>query len=226
MDTLQIPLGTSAYAYLQDVSWDEYESLLKEAGERPIRLTYDDGKLEIMTMSFEHEWRKKIIGRLVELLAIVLHMPFQSGGSTTMKRKLKKKGLEPDDCYWFANAKRMRGKKRLDLKVDPPPDLAVEVDVSRGVLKRMPIYAALKVVEVWRFKDELLHSFLLHTDGTYKQSSHSAVFPFLAMAEMQRFLDKSAAIDEGALAREFMAWVETEIKPRLNGGRKNGKKSQ
>jgi Uma2 family endonuclease len=224
MDTLQIPVHD--YAYLEDVPWDEYEALLKQAGDRPIRFTYDDGKLEIMTMSHEHESNKKILGRFVELLAIMLEFPFHSGGSNTMKRKLKRKGLEPDDCYWFAHEKRMRGKKRLNLKVDPPPDLVVEVDVSRSVVKRMPIYAALNIPEVWRFKDEVLHAFLLQADGTYEQSSHSAVFPFVAMVEFQRFLNKSAAMDEGALAREFMAWVESEIKPRLDRTRKNGKKSK
>lgn len=91
METLQLPVSTLSYAYLEDVGWTEYERLLKQTGDRPIRFTYDNGLLEIMTLSFEHEWPKKIIGRLIELLAIVLHVPFCSGGSTTMKRKLKKK---------------------------------------------------------------------------------------------------------------------------------------
>ncbi len=224
MDTLRIPMRD--YAYLEDVTWDEYEALLKEAGERPIRFTYDDGRLEIMTMSHEHESNKKLIGRLIELLAILLHMPFHSGGSNTMKRKLKRKGLEPDDCYWFQHERRMRGKKRLNLKVDPPPELAVEVDVTRSVLQRLKIYAALKVSEVWRYKDDVLYAYLLQSDGTYKQSACSRVFPFLQLTEMQRFIDKSSTMDEATLALEFMAWVETEIKPRLNGSRKNGKRTK
>jgi Uma2 family endonuclease len=224
MDTLQIPI--TDYAYLEGVSWDEYESLLEQAGERPIRFTYDDGRLEIMTMSYEHEWNAAVIGRLISLLAIVLGMPFQSGGSTTMKRKLKKKGLEPDDCYWFEHEKRMRGKRRLNLKLDPPPDLAVEVDVTRSVIKRMKIYAAFKVPEIWRFRRERLLAYLLQGDGTYKASERSKVFPFLAMAELQRFIDMSATMDQATLGREFMAWVEKEVKPRLNGGRKNGKRAK
>jgi Uma2 family endonuclease len=224
MDTLQIPI--TDYAYLEGVSWDEYETLLEQAGERPIRFTYDNGRLEIMTMSHEHEWDKRIIGRLIELMAIVLNIPFHSGGSNTMKRKLKKKGLEPDECYWFHNEKQMRGKKRLDLKVDPPPELALEIDVTRSVIKRMRIYAALRVGEVWRLKRERLMAYLLQPDGSYLESERSGVFPFLRMAELQPFLDRAATTDEATLAREFMAWVERELKPRLGEGRRNGRKGK
>lgn len=226
METLQLPVRTLSYAYLEDVGWADYERLLKQAGDRPIRFTYDNGRLEIMTMSFEHEWVSGVIGRLIDLLAIVLHQPFQSGGSTTMKRRLQKKGLEPDNCYWFAHEKHMRQKKRLDLGVDPPPDLALEVDISRSVIKRMKIYAALKVPEVWRFKSNQLLAYLRHTDGSYKVSEQSSVFPFLATTELEPWIEKAATMDQATLGREFMAWVDEELKPRLHGGRKNGKRSR
>jgi Uma2 family endonuclease len=226
MDTLQIP--NVDYAYLEGVSWDEYEALSARAGERHIRFTYDEGRLEIMTLSYEHEWAAELLGLLIDLLVMVLDMPCQAGGSTTMKRKLKKKGLEPDKCYWFQHEKKMRAakKKRLNLKIDPPPDLAVEVDVTRSVIKRMKIYAALEVREVWRFKADDLKAYLLEPDGTYQISDHSRVFPRVTMAELQRFLDKAASMDRASLSRQFAAWVEEEIKPRLNGGRKNGKRAR
>jgi Uma2 family endonuclease len=228
MDTLQVPIKD--YAYLEGVSWDEYETLLDEAGERPLRFTYDNGRLEIMTLSFGHEWLKRNLGRLIDLLAIVLDMPFQPGGSTTMKRKMKKKGLEPDECYWFEHEAQMRGRKeRLDLDVDPPPDLAVEIDVTRSVLKRMGIYAAIRVPEVWRFRAKKLKAYLLQADGSYVASDFSRVFPFLAMADLQRFLEKAASMDQTTLSREFMAWVEKELKPKMNSanqGRKNGKRGK
>jgi Uma2 family endonuclease len=224
MDTLQIPI--TDYAYLEDVSWDDYEALLEQAGDRPLRFTYDNGRLEIMTLSYEHESPKEIIGRFIELLAIVLRLPFRSGGSITMKRRARKKGLGPDSCYWFRDEKRFRGKKRVDLRVDPPPDLALEIEVTHSLLKRMAIYAALRVGEVWRFRAGKLKAYLLQDDGTYRLCDHSGVFPFLAMAELQRFIDMSATMEEGELAREFMAWVEKELRPRLEGGRKNGKRGR
>jgi Uma2 family endonuclease len=223
-DALQIPI--TDYAYLEGVSWDEYESLLEQANERPIRFTYDNGRLEIMTLSYEHEWNSRLIGRFVSYLAIVLDMPFQCGGSTTMKRKLKKKGLEPDDCFWFKQEKLMRGKKRYDIKFDPPPELVLEIDVTRSAIKRMPIYAAMRVPEVWRFKGEQLKAYILQPDGTYKVSDHSNVFPFLAMSELQQFRERAASTDQATLAREFMVWVEKELRPRLHAGRKNGKRGK
>lgn len=225
MDTLQIPLDSCKHLYLEGITWSEYESLLKKANERPVRFTYDNGRLEIMTMSSEHGWATGIIGRMINLLAIVLSVPFQSADSFTIKQKLRKKGLEPDDCFWFQHEKQVRGRmKRLDLDIDPPPDLAVEVEVSRSVIKRMKIYAALKVPEIWRFKGGRLFAYLLQADGTYRVSEHSKVFPFLAMSELEPWIEKGANMDQATFSQEFMAWVEKEIKPRMNGGRKNGKR--
>jgi hypothetical protein len=108
----------------------------------------------------------------------------------------------------------------------PPPDLVLDIEVSRSVLKRMAIYAALGVGEVWRFRHGKLKTYLLQADGSYRLFEHIGVFPFLAMAELQRFIDLSATTEEGELTRQFMAWVETDLKPRLEVGRKNGKRGR
>lgn len=167
-DVLQIPI--TDYAYLEGVSWDEYESLLEQTRERRLRFTFDNERLEITTRECQREWLASLIGSMIDLTAIVLGIAFQSGGSTRMKQKSKKRGLEPDRCYWFHHEKLMRGKKRYDIKVDPPPELVLEIDVTRSAIKRMPIYAAMRVPEVWRFKGELLKAYILQPDGTYKVS--------------------------------------------------------
>ncbi len=226
MDKLEVPLDSCKHLYLEDVTWSEYESLLKRADERPaLRFTYDNGRLEIMTISFDHGWLQGIIGYMIKLLGMALNMPFQSAGPVIMKRKLKRKGLEPDNCFWFQHERQVRGRrKRLNLEVDPAPDLAVEVEVSRTVLKRMKIYAALNVSEVWRFKADRLLAYLLQADGTYNVSDHSKVFPFLAMTELEPWIEKGAQMDQATFGREFMAWVEKEVKPRMGAVRKNGKR--
>src|SRR4051794_2012849 len=86
---------------LDDVSWTFYEQLLKAIGNRPIRVTYDEGRLEIMSPLREHEKLKKLIGRLIEMLTFLLNIEMDSSGSTTFRRKEKLKGLEPDECYFF-----------------------------------------------------------------------------------------------------------------------------
>ena len=226
MDTLQIPVGTETYAYLEDVSWDDYETLLEAIGERPIRCTYDEGRLEIMTLSHEHEFESRVLGRLVGILVAMLRIRMRTGGSNTMKRALLDKGLEPDECFWIQHEERMRHKKKLNLDVDLPPDLVIEVDVSRSVMNRMKIYAALRVPEVWRWRKGKLVVNLLSDDGRYQVSDRSAAFPFLPMGQFQRLLDKLEVLDETEVVCEFMEWVEQDIKPKVNGGRKNGKRAK
>jgi Uma2 family endonuclease len=224
MDTLQIT--NIDYAYLEGVSWHEYEALLAQAGERPIRFTYDNGRLEIMTLSFEHESYRTLIGRFIGIIAALLNIPMRSGGMNTIKQALVEKGLEPDACYWVQHEKHMRRKKRFELGVDPPPDLAVEVDVSRSVLNRLKIYEALRVPEVWRWRRSKLTVYILSEDGGYQLSKGSLAFPFLPLEQFERFVNSSETLAETTLVREFMAWVEKEIKPRLNAGRKNGKRGR
>jgi len=136
------------YLHLEGVSWELYEHLLKVVGDRALRLTYDSGELEIMSPLAEDETAKKIIGRLIETLTEEWDIPLGALGSTTFRRKRRRKGLEPDECFYIVNLRAIAGKKRLSLPKDPPPDLAVEVDVTSRSIPRLPIYAALEVPEV------------------------------------------------------------------------------
>src|SRR4051794_25707566 len=99
---------------LENVDWDLYESLLRSVGDRPIQLTYDQGRLEIISPLPEHEDAKKFIGRMIEALSFELDRPVKCLGSTTFRRRDRAKGLEPDECYYFRDEAKMRGRKRLD----------------------------------------------------------------------------------------------------------------
>jgi hypothetical protein len=116
---------------LDAVDWRMYTGLLRVLAERRgLRLTYDRGTLEIMSPSFAHEIDADLLGRFVVALTEEIGLPIQAGRSTTLRRRRKRRGLEPDHCWWIANAPRMQGRRKLDLRVDPPPDLAVEIDVT------------------------------------------------------------------------------------------------
>ena len=117
---------------LDNVSWGRHTRLFRLFEDRHLRITFDRGVLEIMTLSFEHENISHFLGRLVLVLTEEFDLPLTPGGSTTMRRKRKQKGLEPDDCYWIAHAAAVRGKTTIDLRTDPPPDLAIEVDVPEA----------------------------------------------------------------------------------------------
>ena len=218
------------YQLMHGVPWETYELFLEALEGRHLRITYDEGDLEIMTLTHEHEFWSSFLGRLIEMLTYELDVAIHSGGSTTFRRILKKKGLEPDECYWIQNERLMRGKLEFDIDVDPPPDLAIEIDITRSSLKRMRIYAALQVPEIWVFDGKTLRVFLLGTNGKYKESSTSSAFPLVPIAEIERFLHQVGTTDETTLLRSFSKWVRETILPQVEAGRAkkngNGKKSR
>src|SRR5436190_2363972 len=124
-----------------------------------------------MSPRLEHDDDGRFLGDLVFVLTEELGLPLKRGGSTTLRRRLKQRGIEADECFWIANAPRMAGRRRLDLRVDPPPDLAIEVDVTHSPLDRLSIYAALKIPEVWRLKGDELLFYVLGGDGTYQAAA-------------------------------------------------------
>ena len=177
MSTVQAtPVSSEQRLVLEDVSWRTYERLLRIFDERPaIRLTYDRGCLEIMTISHEHESYGRFLGRLVVTLTEELGLLLKEGGSTTFRRRHKQRGLEPDNCYWIESEPQVRGKLEIDLTIDPPPDLAIEIDVTHGSLDRLAIYATLGVPEVWRFDGQTLCFHMLEK-GSHTASSESRTF--------------------------------------------------
>jgi Uma2 family endonuclease len=202
----RISLDGVQHFVLEDASWALYETLLKEVGSHPVRMTYDDGRLEMMSPLAEHEGSKRLIGRMIEMLTLMRDMPMKSLGSTTFRRKDRRKGVEPDECYYFKNEAKVRGRKRVDLKKDPPPDLVVEVDIAHGSIPREPIYAAFGVPEIWRFNGVRLQC--LHLEGDrYAARKMSLAFPFLEPARLERFIDKLSHQEETSIIKEFIAWV-------------------
>jgi Uma2 family endonuclease len=193
---------------LTNVDWKTYTRLLRTFDERPsLRLTYDRGTLEIMTLTYGHESWGYVLGRMVDVLTEELGLPIAGGGSTTFRRKKRRRGLEPDQCYWITHEAQVRGKLRIDLRMDPPPDLAIEVDVTSSSLNRMGIYAALGVPEVWRFDGQAVSFHILNAAGDYEIRPNSALFPKVSSADILRFLLLRGHLEVNALLRQFRAWV-------------------
>ena len=194
---------------LHSVSWHGYETLLREIGDRHLRITYDNGDLELMTLSFGHENAGEWIGRLIFFLALEWNLPVCSGGSTTLKQSVRRKGLEPDKCFWIEHEKDVRGKKEWDASTDPPPDLAVEVDITRSSLDRMGIYAALGVGEIWRYDGHDFEVLALSAAGKYVKKARSRVFRSLPVKELAEFVTRLGADDEVRQIRAFVEWART-----------------
>jgi len=200
---------TTRQIVLHNVAWSTYEAILTDMEDRAIHLTYDQGDLEIMSPSDEHERIKTLIGRMIERLTDVMDIPIRSAGSTTFRIEMKRRGLEPDESYYVANEPRIRGRDTIDLQVDPPPDLAVEVDISRSSLDRMGIYASIGVPEVWRYETGQIVVHVLRADGSYERQDQSPSFPFLPLSEFSRFLARRNDSDETTWIRQFGRWAAT-----------------
>jgi len=190
---------------IPNVAWEVFESLAASdcAG---TRFTYDKGLLEILSPSIEHEWCHRALGRMIETITEELDIPILSAGSTTLKLQLEKRGLEPDECFYLAHEEQMRGKRDLDLTVDPPPDLAIEVDISRSSIDKLSIYADIGVPELWFFDGASLVVRRLE-NSTYTEQDASVAFPFLDLKEVVRFMGRFEQLGETAWIRSFREWV-------------------
>lgn len=192
---------------LTNISWQTYERLLEEIGDRPIRLTYNRGTLKITSPSSQHEIIKRFIGRLIEKYCFSRRIPLRAVGSTTQRKRIREQGLEPDECYYIHNEPAVRTKLDLDFNVDPPPDLAVEVDISRSSIDRLAIYAGLGVPEIWRYDDGRVHVLQLGANGEYAEPQRSLNLPDLSIEDVNRAIDRLTEIDDDAVIREFLRRV-------------------
>lgn len=193
---------------LTGVRWETYQALLLDLAENPSKkLTYDLGALEIMTPLPEHEINKDFLGRLVQTTTEVLGLEISSLGSTTLSREDLQKGIEPDECYYITNEALVRGKIKFDFNIDPPPDLAIEIDITSSSLDRLTIYAALGIREIWRFDGENLFIYCLQ-NGSYREQEKSNVLPILSKSVILNFLTRRGEKGENALLREFREWLQ------------------
>jgi Uma2 family endonuclease len=193
---------------LEDVSWELYEEFLEELdrNKRHFRVTYDDGRMEITTLTNWHEQNKTLLGRLVETYSLVMNVEATGVGSVTLK-KPKRKGLEPDECYYVQTPPPDVTVMRLELKKYPPPDLGIEVDITRGSIARQPVYAFIGVPEVWRFDGDRVIFLHRKRDGKYRTATHSQAFPEIAAGDINRFIAMSSHMSQSAIVRAFRDWL-------------------
>jgi Uma2 family endonuclease len=206
--TSKLPPAQEQHFLISNVPWQAYVAIGNALLDRPgLRLTYDRGNLEFMTTSPRHEFYKKWLNRFIETVAEELNRPIAPGGNMTFERQDLEKGLEGDEVFWIEHEPKMRRKLTWDPVLDPPPDLALEIEVSRSVIDRLPIYAALKVSEVWTFDGTSIQVHLLQATGTYQFCERSQIFPEIPVAEMVRFLGADQTSDYLTAVREFRGWV-------------------
>lgn len=187
--------------------WAEYEFLLAARTNPGVRITYDRGSLELMAVTFLHERWKKILARLLEALCMGLQVPLVGAGNMTVRREDLERGFEPDECYYIRNAARVLPARPLDFRHDPPPDLAIEIEISRSVLDRIDLYATIGIPEIWRFDGERL-TILVRTATGYTPSPVSTVLPAVAAADLTSHLARAGTVDDTTLCLELFHWAQ------------------
>lgn len=193
---------------IENASWDLYERVVREMDERNVRITYDKGRMALMSRLPIHERVKTLTGRLIEFATFELDIPVCCLGSTTWKRKDLAKALEVDECYYIQNEPRVHGRTDLDLKRDPPPDLAVEVDITHVPVDRPSVYASPGVGELWRYDGARFAFLRRNSKGNYEPISSSAALPFMTPQIVDRFIALMLA-DENAGLRAFRDWLRS-----------------
>src|SRR5438128_7824477 len=202
-------LPADSFLIRENVSWEEYEDLLEQVGEASwLRISYDDGTLQIMTTGPKHEYYSRFIESLVGQIRFRLRINIRFFGSSTMRKKKKRKGTEPDACFYVQTAEALGNRIDLDFEKDPPPDVTVEVDITRHSISKFGIYAGLGVPEVWIYDGRELKIHLLEQDE-YVLAMGSRALPILTGAILTHFLTRLRENGELHTILAFDEWLQS-----------------
>ncbi len=202
MTTVELPASSQRFV-LRGISWRVYQELRDVPEMYNVRMTFDEGNLEMMSPSSLHERFSRLIDRLIFAWTEERNIDVATCGTMTVRREDLQKGLEPDDCYYIRHESLMRGKTELDFSLDPPPDLAVEVDVSRSSLGKLALYAAFGVPEVWRYDGQRIEVYTLGPERRYLAGAASVCLPGIPLDEVARILERLNVESERVLVRSF-----------------------
>ena len=206
----QIIVHPGQQLLLKELNWQKFEAVLSELGEsRASRLSYSNGVLEIMVPLPEHEKDKEIIGEMVKILLDARNINFEPLGSTTFKNELMNQAVEPDACFYIENYQAVIGKNRLNLEIDPPPDLAIEIDITSRT--HLDNYRLLGVPELWRYTQSGLQINLLQ-EGEYVKSLTSPNFSNIPIVELiNQYVKQSQQFGRSEAIRNFKNWLQENI---------------
>lgn len=206
---------------IEGLSWDQYVAINDALGDRAgLRTLFHDGSLTFVSPARVHEWSEDALDKIIFAIAVGCVIEIDAVGSTTLRRERDLAGLEGDRTYYLRdNAVRLSGPIEIDLMVDPPPDLAVEVENTSKAADAMAIYARLGVPEVWRHdvRRKSLTFWGLGDDGIYRPIAQSLGFPFLTPDDVLMQIQRAEEIRSSIRWLAQLAdWVRDEIRPRLN----------
>ena len=193
---------------LDSISWATYSALSEESDQQRGRMTYDHGVLEIMSPMLSHESAKRLLGRMIEQFTLIRGIDMRSSASTTFRRSDLLRGFEADESYYIGHAADIRGKEQIDLSIDPPPDLVVEIEMTRSAVDKQSLFAAMGIPEVWRYNG--LHlSFWRRQADSYIEQEESHVLAGFPRQLAEELLALRSDGSETVLIRRFAQQLGT-----------------
>ena len=190
-------------ALLQSIQWSTYLQLAEESDRSGGLLTYDQGTLEIMTPSMPHESYGSLLARMIEVFTLIRNIDVRTVASTTFNRIDLLRGFEADESYYIQNAPLVQGVREVDLSIHPPPDLVVEIEITKSAIDKLALFAAMGVPEVWRFNGSQLWMGSQIGVG-YISIIESGVLPGFPTDLAKEILALQYQLSETELIRRFM----------------------
>jgi Uma2 family endonuclease len=197
--------------FIHHIDWATYRKVADALTGLDVRVSFDGESMELMTTHSPHAWYARVIFQMVVVLTEETGTLQLSSGEFTMEREDLKKAIEADESFYLVNEPKVRAKERIDLNVDPPPDLGVEIDLTTDSRRRFGIYAKIGVPEIWRYDGRAATIQQRQQDGRYIAVEHSRYFAFLTAADLTRFLAQRGQLDQNALVRSFREWVKNQL---------------
>ncbi|NEP00188.1 MAG: Uma2 family endonuclease [Symploca sp. SIO2E9] len=196
---------------LANISWQTFKIMLAEMGsERVTRLAYDQGLVEVMTPLMSHENSNRFIEGLVVVLCEELGLEIKRTGSLTLTREDLERSAEPDSSYYIQNEALVRGKEKINLAFEPPPDLVLEVEYSKPKIDKFRLYASMGIPEFWRYNGSLLRIYKLES-GEYIEINYSPTFIPVPVTEIPKFITESRKVGEITCTRNFRNWIRSQL---------------
>ena len=206
-----IKLPAETRTLLEHITWQTFKTMLAEMGSsRNTRLAYTNGALEIMTPFMLHENSNRLIEAFIGVLCEELELEIKHTGSLTLTRDDLGRGCEPDSSYYIKNESIVRGKEQIDLAIDPPPDLVLEVEYSKPKVNKFEIYATIGVPEFWRFNGAVLQVYVLR-NGQYSEVEVSSIFVSTPIKEIPNFIKQTKTDGELKTIRDFRKMVQNLV---------------
>ena len=210
-----VGLSPGQRVYTTGVPWAVYLRLTEIRDEKRsgIKITFDRGRIELMSPKIQHEQPHFRLGIVVVTLAEESGLELRNAGATTFRREAGEQGLEADESFYIANASAVLGLRDIDLSVSPPPDLVIEIDLTSSSIPKEAIHGPMGVPELWRLDDDVVAIRHLQPDGTYRPAARSLSFPQVTAADLTRLLAETRDEGEVAFIRRCRAWVKSLVPP-------------